>query len=420
MTLSLLEGLLSAGYFAFLERWLMPLLHNRLGADRQTLAMVLSNLPMLSSVVMGAIMGLVVHRLGGSRRTTLVSVWLQTLALACLLPPQFFPAASWCVPMALSAACAMGLAGTIGQTSWQAWMSELVPPAVQGRYFGRRSMAFSVAGMVYVGLYAQIIVWLPCDPGPAGGDGLLLISVLALVVRLLSAVTLTLQPGVLTPERPLASWRQTWHDLWHFIRHAPRHESGPWMMLMTAMMVGIGMSAPFIVMYQTAPLAQGGLALTGQPLLYAAIFWSAAVVRLSTYPLLGRAVDRFGPRAVLRWALPGMAIIPLFWALITQPWMLLFSEMIAALCWCGVDCAVTMLLWNCHGDARERPRIMGYQQALTGSALLLGGLLGTVLIEMLPTLNGSAFRSLFLVSFLYRAVVAIVAFRILVKRPARA
>ena len=424
MAISLVEGLLVAGMFSFLEQWLVPLLQNRLGNDdpdiARHIALALTTIPVLGSVVMGLAMDRVIRFLGGSRRAVIIAAWVQIAALLLLTLPLLFPGSPWSLPLALALGCCINLVGYFSQPGWFTWMSELVPARMQGRYFGLRNRAFHFARIVFILIYAGIIHYFPVGTDAAGGIGLLLVVLCAAIFRIASTLTLMRQPvppsldanrgkvGEVTPTTGTSI-----AGLCSFLRSMPHTAFGRWTLMWSAMMFGVWITGPFIATYLTRSVERGGLGLVERPLLFAAILQVGSLVRLVTFPIMGRLVDRFGAIAVLRVALVGVSTVTVGWALITDPRLLVLNEVFAALCWCGAETAVQVLLMSCHSEAAERPRLMGYYQMASGLAVVLASLVGTAILELLPPLDGSVFRSLFVVGLCVRIPVALIALKVL-------
>lgn len=419
MSISLIEGMVVAGMYIFLEQWLVPLLQNRLGSTNphiaQHIALALTTLPVLLSVVMGLAMHWVIHHLGGPRRAVIIAALVQIIALVLLIPTIYFPQEAWCLPTALALGCCIQLVNPFSQTGWYTWMGELIPMRIQGRYFGARTQAFHSARLIFFLLFAYAIFLFPVGPQDGGGTGLLLVLLSAIACRIASVCFLIRQPVPPTLENielpPSMATSMT--GLWAFLRSAPHTPFGRWTLLWSSMFFGIGITGPFVATYLTAPIEQGGLHLVSNPWLYAGISQCGAITRLILMPVMGRLVDRYGSIAVLRFSLIGVSIVTVGWAWITDPRWLLLNEVFASCCWSGAETAIVVLLLTCHEDPAQRSRLVGYYHLLAGIAAVLSSLVGTVLISTLPPFHGSVFRSLFLAGLCIRIPVALLAFWLL-------
>jgi MFS family permease len=119
--------------------------------------------------------------------------------------------------------------------------------------------------------------------------------------------------------------------------------------------------------------------------------------------------------AVLRVSLVGVSVVTIGWATITDPRLLIANELFATLCWSGAETAILVLLFTCHEDQAQRPRLVGYYHLLGGVAVVLSSLVGTWLVGLLPPFQGSVFRSLFLAGLCIRIPVALAAWWVLAR-----
>ena len=123
---------------------------------------------------------------------------------------------------------------------------------------------------------------------------------------------------------------------------------------------------------------------------------------------------------MLRAAVAGITVIPLFWAMTTQIWVILIAEVISGLCWCSAEIAVGVLLFSCHRDPNERSRLIGYHQSVVNFVAVFGAIGGSVLLAghgdgtpLLPAIGGSSFHTLFILSTLMRLPALVLAVRLL-------
>ncbi len=313
--------------------------------------------------------------------------------------------------------CCLHLVGPLNQAGWFAWMGELVPEAVQGRYLGRRNFALHLSRLLFLLIFGLIIRAFPVSSGTGGGTGLLLVIACAIAFRCASTLLLLRHPVPPSMDEDIASQppsvAASLSGVRDFLRSAHRTFFGRWTLVWACMCFGTGITGPFIATYLTAPEGQGGMGLAASPLLYAALGQTSSIARLVLMPLMGRLVDRHGPVAVLRVSLVGASVVTVGWAIITDPRLLIANEVFATLCWSGAETAILVLLLTCHDDPAQRPRLVGYYHLLGGVAVVLSSLVGTWLITLLPPFQGSVFRSLFLAGLCFRIPVAVAAWWVL-------
>jgi MFS family permease len=194
---------------------------------------------------------------------------------------------------------------------------------------------------------------------------------------------------------------------------------GRWTLVWAALHFGVMLAGPYFATYMLSRQPDG-LHLEAGGYAYMALIYTAVVVRLLAYPLVGRLVDLFGPGAVLRAAVAGITMIPLAWALTTQIWLIVAAEVVSGLCWCSAEISVGVLLFSCHRDPAERSRLIGYHQSAVNFVAAMGAIAGSVLLAghgdgraLLPALGDSPFHTLFILSTLLRLPALVLAVRLL-------
>lgn len=414
---SLVEGAAVGVLFNVLEQWLVPLLHVRLGAAT-TAIFLLTLIPLAFNAVIGPWAGRIISRLGGHRQATIGVGIFQAACLALLAGPVLCPEVPGALPGALALAIAIPASMALSQPAWFAWTGTFVPTMLQGRYFGQRNRLLMLVKLSAAAGFAGIVSLWPMGDDPRG---LVVILAIASGTRLLAVAMLRRQPE-LAPRHPPRSARSAaalavpggFPD---FVRGLRNTHFGRWNIVWSALFFGFMLAGPAFAPYMLTPVEHGGLGLAERPLLFTALVASCQVMRLLAYPLTGWIIDRVGPTLVLRWAVLGITIVPLSWALVTDVPTLIAIEVVNGLCWCAAECAALVITLGCHADPAGRIRLIGYHQTLLGVVQAGAVGLGMVLLPLLPPLEGSSFRSLFLVSVVLRIPAAILAWTMLPRLP---
>ena len=409
------EALVVGGMFAATETWLVPLLQSRLGAAAAAIGL-LTIIPQLIGIGVGPVTRAIIDRLGGNKRACVITAAMQILALAGLSIPLHAAASSWAVPLAVTFIIIIGALGTINGPAWVAWMGGLIPRSVQGRYTSRRMRIFHASRLACAGMYATVLHFLPLTDGPWG---LQMVLITAVVSRAASMAMLWRQGD--PPNRPAlignASSRLTseYGGFWHFVRTMPHAPLGRWTLVWSLLHFGVMIAGPFFAPYMLAPIASGGLGLADDPFTFTLLIYTSTIARLVTYPAAGKLVDLHGPAAVLRVAVVMIMVIPLGWVLTSSLWVIVIFEILSGIAWCLAEIAVGPLLFSCHRDPQQRAQLIGWHQSVVMTCIVLGSGLGTLLIgsSWLPTITGSVFHTLFLVSMACRLPAVIMAIRLL-------
>jgi len=294
--------------------------------------------------------------------------------------------------------------GVIGNNAWTAWIGELVPGAIRGRFFSRRTVYISIASTVASlgaagaldGLGAR--GWV----GPTLGG----LAAIACIAGLLSLYLLHRQHD---PARAHAPERPDWRVL---IRVARAPQAWPFLRYLMAWNSAVALSASFFSLHMLVNL-QTGFALAA---LHGV---GVATVRIISAPLWGRAVDRLGARPVLVLCSFGIASVPAIWLFVTPAflWPLALEAALAGALWGGHGIAAMDLTVKLS-PGPERPFYLAMFAAASGLGFAVAAALAGLVASHLPVrfeLLGEAWTNLhvlFLLSALARVVAAVPALRI--------
>lgn len=418
--ISLIDVAVIGATFAATENWLVPLLQLRCGAAAHLLG-YLTSIPWLGMISIGLYARPVIEALGGNRRCVLISNGTQTatlvgMALLTVLPlPQGL--ALW---LGMSFAILFGLIGAIGTPAWQAWMGDLIPRPLMGRYMTLRNRIFLPIKLAWGFAFSRVLeVW---DPHHVA-YGLTAIFLLAAIARGISTGLMAIQPmpAPRPPWRGPTSGQQsaplvTFRD---FLRGLCRTNMGAWTLSWAALCVGIFVSAPFAASFFITAKDKGGLGLSS-----ASYWWLinvAVLTRVAVLPLVGRAIDLFGPLALVRLGVVCAAISIVPYCLTNSLPALFATEVFGGISFCMVEIAIGVLLFTCNRDPLQRVRLIGYYNVVVGAGVILGTICGQYLLKHLTELpstshlliHHSAFRTLFCAALLLRLPGLVIAMALL-------
>ena len=293
----------------------------------------------------------------------------------------------------------------IGNNAWIAWMGDLVPASVRGRFFGRRTMFLTMAGALSslgAGLMLDAL-----SPRGWKSEALAGLAAAACLAGLVSIWLLRRQhepapantlaePGGLAALGACLRDRAVRPFLWYQLA---------WNAAVAA--VGGFISFHMLVNLQMAfaVVAAHGVAV--------------AVVRIIAAPLWGRAVDRLGARPVLVLCSFGVAAVPAIWMFPTPErlWPIALEAVLAGALWGGhgiaaVDLSVAL------APRSGRPFYLAAFATAGGLGFAAASILAGLLVSLLPAqfmllgFSWTGIHILLLVSALARAVAALLAVRI--------
>jgi hypothetical protein len=280
---------------------------------------------------------------------------------------------------AASAALAMA-----GNHAWTAWMGELVPARIRGRYFGGRTSVCVLGGSIAAFAAASLL-----DGARAGGRVGHALAALTVAASALGAATAALLGRQHAPPRA----PEPPPDVAAALRPLRDPEARALLGYQVAWNGSVGLAGGYFTFHLLQNVRAGftivALHATG-----------VALAKTVTAPLWGRAIDRVGPRPVLAACSLAAAPLPLLW-LAASPQSL----------WpIAVDAALGGIAWGGHGLAafaapleaappRGRTFHLAAFSMAGGVAYALATAVGGVIATALPgpALVGAAGRGLALV-----------------------
>jgi len=338
---------------------------------------------------------LAVAAVGASRFTYLPLIAFPFLPMADATRLRFFIAL-------VAVTCVLGV---IGNNAWIAWMGDLVPAQIRGRFFGKRTVFLTLAGASSSLAAGTVLDAL--SPRGWKGETLAGLAAVACLAGLVSVWLLRCQ------HEPAATRAKAEQHGWVALADCLRDRAvRPFLWYQFWWHVAVASVAGFISFHMLVNLKMGFV-------LVAAHGVAVAVVRIVAAPLWGRAVDRFGARPVLVVCSFGVAAVPAIW-LLTAPdrlWPIALEALISGVLWGGhgiasVDLSVAL------APRAARPFYMASFATAGGLGFALASILAGLLASLLPAqfqLFGGewlAIHVLLLISTFGRAAAALLAVRI--------
>ncbi len=373
MRRSFAEAIAYAAMFGLAEMFFVPDAV-RLGAGPLAIAVVVG-LPLAAGAA-GASVGLRLVGWSSRRRPVVVGgVVGQALVLCALATAE---AMTLNTPALLvAAACAYHFCAQLVAGPWSAWLGDIVPARIRGRYFSNRTRAVHLTSFVALLAGGLILQWLQPPLGTAGGSGFAVLFATAALARVVSAALLATTPeGRRRPdEAPVAtSLRPQWRV------PADRLMLGAGLIYL-AVYVGSPFFTPFMLEELRLDYAQYTLA-------------TAAMVACKVLSLRrwGHAVDRFGAAAVYRLAIVLVALIPVPWLFVQGAVGASLAQAVSGFAWAAHEIALFSVVLETT-PSPQRPRVYALQSISTGLGQLGGSLAGALIVVWL-----SDTRQLFAVS----------------------
>jgi MFS family permease len=348
---------------------------------------LVATLPMLIGALLQLATPWGVGRLRSHRRWVVLAATLQALSFAPLLAGALLGRIH--LPWIFLAAALYWGAGMAAGPAWNTWVDDLVPRRIRPRFFASRNRAQQA--MLFAGLTAagMLLHWRSGRPGSSLGVFAALFAA-AGAARLLSARLLARQsePHPELPETRAIGLRTFLGGL----RGTPH---GRMLRHLLAMTLAVHVAAPFFTPYMLRHL---GLSYGAFTLLTAGAF----VSRVAALPLLGRAAQRFGTRALLRFGATGIVFLPPLWLVSDDLRWLLCVQLVSGVMWGAFELSAMLSFFE-GIDRRERTSVLTLYNFSNAAAIAGGSLLGGAFFRFLPE-GAPVYVWLFFASSAARAV----------------
>lgn len=301
----------------------------------------------------------------GRRRVALVAV---TLSRQAVLPLAVLP---W-VPIAHArtlfyAVCAISaVAGVVANNAWVAWMGDLVPARIRGRYFGARTARCTLAGSI-----ASLAAGLLLDQARGSGAALLGLAVLSAVASMAGWITTAVmaQQHDPTPADPRAR-----PSLAAALRPFGETRFRPLVTYQIAWNAAVGLSTGLLALHMIRDLHLGFA-------LVAMHGVAGAIVRAMAARAWGRAIDRAGATQVLVACSFGLSIVPLIWTLPSALWLvsLTIDPLLSGVLGSGHSLAAFALPLSAS-TSDERPPLLAALATVSGLAFAGAAAIGGTVV----------------------------------------
>ncbi len=314
-----------------------------------------------------------VQRIGSAKKVCLFTsglfrvIWLLILVSPWVIFRHSTP--PWAVPLLLGMLGIASLFASLSGISWMAWITPLVPDTIRGRFFGRRNMIASAAGMV-TGLLAGYFVdfWQARIPGTSGEiQSFALLFGAGLIFGLLGWVTLKRVDEKRIEPDPGSDFLSGLKE--------PFRNPGfrRWMVFAVVWGFSVGLASPFFSVYmiRTLEIPFSVIALFG---VISGLFTTLGM------RIWGNLMDDLGSKPLLFFCSIGGALIPLLWlfAVPGSYHVLWGANILTGLAWSGIGLATSNLLMA-SAPAKSSGTFFAVFAAVTGLASAVAPLIGGVI-----------------------------------------
>ena len=337
-----------------------------------------------------------------ARSRKAVTLWAVGISRLTFLPLLALPMvnvdASTKLHLFLGIVAVSTIFSVVGNSAWVAWMGDLVPQRIRGRFVGRRTIYISIAGTL-TSLGAAVLLDRLALIGWTGA-ALCALTFVACLAGVASVVLMLRQHEPAAPPEPgVSAWRTLRLALGDL-------RVRPFLRYLLAWNAAVGISASFFAYHMLTNLHTGFLVVAAHGV-------GVAALRIASAGLWGHAVDRIGARPVLVFCSFGIAASPLTWFFVTPDrlWLIAFDAAFAGFLWAGHGIAAFDLTIGLAPRA-SRPVYLGAFATAGGLGFGAASMLAGQLAGLFPAhfqLAGEAwtnFHVLFLISAVARLAAA--------------
>jgi len=304
-----------------------------------------------------------------------IAVWsiFVSRQICWILLAVFLLPSSWRLQVLIGVVILSNFTTMIAAPGWLAWMAELVPEKIRGRYFGSRSAAVAIATVSATLIGGVIIDRFRLLNREDLGFGLIigLACLFALVAWVLMKKL---------PDRPAESLRLSF-DFNHLVEPLKNPSYAKLLGVFFVWNMAIGISAAFFVPHMLNNLKMNFTMIS----LYSS---AAALIAVILNKPWGILIDRFGSRPVLVFCAFGIAVVPLIWLFPRQDflWILAFESIYSGGLWTGFNLAAFNI--PIANSPREgRTMYLAMFAVITGLGFFLASIAGGIIAQLLSSVH---------------------------------
>jgi len=290
------------------------------------------------------------------------------------------------------------VSGAAANPAWGSMMADLVPANVRGAFFGKRGriaglitlVASLAAGGILQIFNRQVFV------------GFALLFGGAAVFRFLSLFFLSKQY-----EPPVTHEKSNNPGLWLIFKDMWASNLGKFTIYVGLINFFTAISGPFFAVFMLRDLHFSYTS-------YMIVISTNALSNMAFQTFWGRRADKAGNLMVIKAVSILLPILPMNYVISSSVPYLIFAEVMSGFAWSGFFLASNNFVYDATEPA-IRTKQLAVFNAITGLAICLGALLGGFVAPLLPDLLGYQLRSLFSISGIARAILALIMLRMIVE-----
>ncbi len=275
------------------------------------------------------------------------------------------------------------------------WLSNMIPKDIMGRYLGRR---MAIKSGFYLGSFC-LFGYLLDSSANGAISGFCFIFFIAFLTAFLNFSIYWSMKDAKINMRAAGQQQQAGFGAVDFIKELKTRRLTKFILFTSLFSITISHSGPLYAVYMLKELDFGYLSFT-------IIIGTEYFTRIISMPFWGRLADRKGNIEVLSLVSRVIPFIPICWLFFSNLGYFIFIQAISGLCWGAYDLCTQNYLFKLAPPEKKLRYIM-YSKSLTLFCMFLGGLLSVYLLDEIFPISGSRILSIFLISGIFRGLVAL-------------
>ncbi len=310
-----------------------------LGADNSVIG-ILASLPLLANLIQ-IIGSYIISKAGDSKRVCLFNIFIHRLLwlFIVLLPffifrDSFYDIRVWIFVALLGVS---SIFASLTNVSWTSWMADLIPRNIRGRFFAKRNIVAQIVGMLLAVMAGRFLdVWRGIFPDPVNQSyGFVILFAVGTLFGFIGITILKKMHRA--PPKP-ASAQNFFSQLTKPLKDSAFRY---FILFSVAWGFSVGIAGPFFSVYMIQNLQIPFSIIT----LFGVV---AGISSIFGMRIVGRVIDRLGPKPLFILCGCGAALLPSLWLLATPEnyhiiWVI---NIVSGFCWAGIGIISSSLMMN--------------------------------------------------------------------------
>ncbi|MGV8086267.1 MAG: MFS transporter [Candidatus Woesearchaeota archaeon] len=391
---SIIDGSASNVMFGFGEQYVTPYAL-KLGATNSDIG-ILASVPSFIGSIFQVIGAKLTDHYANRKKVVTFFVFLQAIMLLPLFIVPYLTKSMLSLTLLFSLYLVFS---NIAAPGWNSWIGSVIPENERAKYFSKRNkiaisallISVLTAGIILT-YFTKINIWI--------GFGILF--TVAFFGKIISWYYLTKQfePKYTVDNSEHFSFRD-------FIKRMPKTNFGNFVMFRSLMAFAVMIASPFFAVYMLKDLQFTYLQ-------YTIMILFPMLIKILTMTYWGKYSNKVGTRNIMIVSAFLIALIPTAWFIIGYFlfgnanifYIIILAEIINGFAWAGFELSTFNYVLETVSPPK-RARCIAYFNVVFGTAVLIGGLLGSWLVMNLPKeYHGiSVILLVFLISAIARFIV---------------